>query len=103
MEFFQREAVKLGRASCYCIVNGTKKQVIRRRPVTTTPQLIKSAGIGAGGSVGMVILAGVIYLVVAKLKKGKPKRRRPTHSPRIRGKVHPERRTKLVQPLTPVE
>ena len=100
----QRDAVKLGRASCYCIINGTKKQIIRKRPVATTSQLVKSAGIGAGASVGTMALASVLYLVVSKLKKAKPdERRRPTPSPRTQSKVHPSRRrSKVIPPLTPV-
>ena len=92
---FQREAVKLGQVSCYCIVNGKKKQIIRRRPVPTTSKLLKSAGIGAGGSIGTMAVVALVYIVISKIRAAKKSaltgRPRPTPSPRSRAKVHPER------------
>ena len=88
---FQEKAVKLGHASCYCMVNGTKRQIIRRRPVATTTQMLRSAGIGAGGAVGLLGLSAVVYLLISKLRKTKQKNK-PLPSPRARARVHPQRR-----------
>ena len=88
--------MKLGHASCYCMVNGTKRQIIRRRPVATTTQMLRSAGIGAGGAVGLLGLSAVVYLLISKLRKTKQKNkldaRIPLPSPRARARVHPQRR-----------
>lgn len=76
------EAVKLGRVTCTCVVNGKKTEIIRQNPKATTEQLFKAAGIGAGSVSGAMIIAWLIYMLVSKVKGNKQSNLSPTPRPR---------------------
>lgn len=76
-----RKAVKYGRASCTCNINGTQVTIIHKNPRATTAQLLRAAGIGASSVTITMIIAAVLYVIVGKLTNQKPvgktERRKP--------------------------
>ena len=64
----QREAVQKGRVRCTCYQNGKTNEIITTNPTATLEQLVKAAGIGAGGVGGSIAIAALIYVIVKKLK-----------------------------------
>ena len=71
----QREAVQKGRVRCTCYQNGKTNEIITTNPTATLEQLVKAAGIGAGGVGGSIAIAALIYVIVKKLQSAlKPNR-----------------------------
>ncbi|VDI37037.1 Hypothetical predicted protein [Mytilus galloprovincialis] len=91
------EAAQMGRVSCYCMVNGTRREIIRSNPKATTEQLLKAAGIGAGSTSGAMVIAWLIYMLVSKVKSSAQNKLPPTPRPR---KVKPSRRKSLGSAFT---
>ncbi|XP_071161172.1 mucin-22-like [Mytilus edulis] len=91
------EAAQMGRVSCYCMVNGTRREIIRSNPKATTEQLLKAAGIGAGSTTGAMVIAWLIYMLVSKVKSSAQNKLPPTPRPR---KVKPSRRKSLGSAFT---
>ncbi|KAL4237886.1 Protocadherin Fat 4 [Mactra antiquata] len=93
-----RKMVDTGYASCSCVFNGKRLNIIKKRPVPKPEALYKAAGFGAGGMLGTIVIGVIIYAVVSKIKSS-PKRsaittkEKPRPSPRMRQKVHPHKRT----------
>lgn len=95
--FLQETMVKTGYASCFCMVKGKKVQIIKKRPVAQTKNMIRSAGFGAGGMAGTIVICLIIYSIVNKLRQPRessiskpPPMSKP---PRISGsRVHPHQK-----------
>ncbi|XP_053374815.1 uncharacterized protein LOC128547113 [Mercenaria mercenaria] len=94
-----REMVTKGYASCFCIVNSKKVQIIKKRPVVQKGKLFKAAGFGAGGMAGTMVLGVAVYALVNKLRQPTEKKKPPTPRPltpsagsaRQKSRVHPQR------------
>ncbi|XP_052104471.1 uncharacterized protein LOC127737652 [Mytilus californianus] len=91
------EAAQMGRVSCYCMVNGTRREIIKSNPKASTEQLLKAAGIGAGSTSGAMVIAWLIYMLVSKVKGSAQNKLPPTPRPR---KVKPSRRRSLGSAFT---
>ncbi|XP_060582136.1 uncharacterized protein LOC132738608 isoform X2 [Ruditapes philippinarum] len=91
-----REMVTKGYASCFCIVNNKKVQVIKKRPVAQKGKMFKAAGFGAGGVAGTMAVGVAVYMIVNKVRQPKkPPTTRPpsslsTGNVRQRTRVHPQ-------------
>lgn len=95
--FLQETMVKTGYASCFCMVEGRRVQIIKKRPVAQTKNLIKSAGFGAGGMGGTMVIGLIIYSIVNKLRQPResviskpPPMSKPP--PISRSRVHPQQK-----------
>lgn len=84
--------VTKGYASCFCIVNSKKVQVIKKRPVVQKQKLFKAAGFGAGGMAGTMVVGVVAYAIVNKIRQPPTERKPPKpspQSPRQKSRIHP--------------
>ena len=96
--------VTKGYASCFCVVNEKKIQIIKKRPVAQKEKLFKAAGFGAGAVTGTMVIGVVVYMIVNKVRQPSVKRKPPTPRPpspspsprtvRQRTRVHPQGRAR---------